>query len=776
VGSARAQLRITGTVQGVGYRPFVYRHAVELGLSGYVLNDSSGVLVDVEGPPDSVAELTRRLAAGAPPLARVESITTTTLPASGTAGRFQIVESSSNNQAAVPVSVDTATCDDCLREMNDPTDRRFGYPFINCTNCGPRYTIVRSVPYDRPATTMAAFTMCPACQGEYEDPSDRRFHAQPNACADCGPRLELIGAAGSRQAVAGKALDLAVGRLLAGEVLAIKGLGGYHLAVDATNETAVGTLRQRKARDERPFALMATLPQAHSLCELDDAAVAALTSYRRPIVLASKRRSAGGGAGALEATDLGGGALATGVAAGVAPSLPELGIMLAYTPLHHLLLARTGRPLVMTSGNLADDPIAYDDADARRRLGPLVDGILTHERQIHIRCDDSVVRSSAAGVQMVRRSRGFSPEPMALPSPARRQVLAVGAQSKNTVSVAKAGFVATSHHIGDLEHLAAYRSFVEATHHLTHLYGIEPDVIAHDLHPEYLSTKHALDTGLPSVAIQHHHAHVASCLLEHGHTRPVLGVAFDGLGYGPDETLWGGEWLLTDLTGYQRVGHLRTARLPGGAAAIREPWRMAVAWVHEAAGHDAAARLGLDERSPAVLALVERGRALRTSSMGRLFDAVAALLGIRLSVSYEGQAAIELEALARQVPAGVAAPYPIELHWDEMPVLDPAPLLDDLLRDLQRGVDRAQIAAAFHEGIGAGAAEMTERLAGRHDMDTVALSGGVFQNARLTDILTSRLSTAGLRVLTHRHLPANDGGISAGQAAIAATMPDAHAL
>jgi len=739
-------------VQGVGYRPFVYRHAVELGLSGYVLNDSSGVLVDVEGPADSVIELSRRLSAGGPPLARVESVTTTTLPATGSAEGFRIVESASNGSASVPVSVDTATCEDCLHEMNDPANRRYAYPFINCTNCGPRYTIVLSVPYDRPATTMAAFTMCPACQAEYDDPSDRRFHAQPNACPDCGPLLELTSGTGGREAEGAEALQLAAVKLLAGEVLAIKGLGGYHLAADATNEAAVGTLRSRKSRDEKPFALMATLAQALELCELDDDALEGLTSHRRPIVLAAKNRGAG-------------------VAAGVAAGLPELGVMLAYTPLHHLLLARTGRPLVMTSGNLTDDPIAYDDSDARERLGPLVDGILTHDRRIHIRCDDSVVRSSGAGVQMVRRSRGFSPEPMALPSPAHRQVLAVGAELKNTVSVAKSSLVATSHHIGDLEHLAAYESFVEATRHMTRLYGIEPDVIAHDLHPEYLSTKHALETDLPTVPIQHHHAHVASCLLDHGRSAPVLGLAFDGIGYGPDGTLWGGEWLLADMTGYRRVGHLRTAGLPGGAASIREPWRMAVAWVHEVAGHDAAAARHLDERAASVLALVERGRLLRTSSMGRLFDAVAALLGIRLSVSYEGQAAIELEALARQVPAGEAAPYPMDVLDDDTLVLDPAPLLAAVLADLDRGVDRARVAASFHEGIGAGAAEMTERLAGHHDMDTVALSGGVFQNVRLTEILTAQLTTAGLRVLAHRHLPPNDGGISAGQAAIAALMP-----
>jgi hydrogenase maturation protein HypF len=642
--------------------------------------------------------------------------------------------------------------------MADPGDRRYEYPFINCTNCGPRYTIVRRVPYDRPLTTMASFTMCEACQEEYDDPADRRFHAQPNACPACGPRLVFCEPAGTVRAEAGEALEQAAAALRDGAVLAVKGVGGFHLATDATDEAAVAGLRRRKARDDKPFALMvADLAAALALCELDGAAAAALTSQRRPIVLAPRRPGAE-------------------VAPKVAPGLPELGVMLPSAPLHHLLLARVGRPLVMTSGNLSDEPIAYGDADAFERLGPLVDGVLTHDRAIHIRCDDSVVRAAGSGgrLQMVRRSRGYAPEPLRLEGGARRQVLAVGAELKNTVAVAKGPSIIASHHIGDLEHLATYRSFLQATEHLCHLFGVEPEVVAHDLHPEYLSTKFALDLdtdrGVELHPVQHHHAHIASCLAEHGHTSPVLGLAFDGLGFGPDGTLWGGEFLVADLDGYRRVGHLRPVALPGGAAAIREPWRMGVAWACQALGDDAAEREGraLDPRWEAVLRLAQAG-ALMTTSAGRLFDAVAALLGVRGKVTYEGQAAIELEARARTVPAEEAPLYPTKVgrqggQW----TLDPAPLVATVMVERDRGVPVPVVAAGFHAGLARGAVTLAAQLAGAEGLDTVALSGGVFQNARLTALVAEPLRAAGLQVLVHRHVPPNDGGISIGQAAIAA--------
>ncbi len=751
----RSRLRVTGTVQGVGYRPFVYRHAVELGLAGYVLNDSAGVLVDVEGEPERIAELARRLVDDAPPLARVAGVTEEAVPPSGVAG-FRIVESETGAAPDVPVSIDSATCVDCLAEVDDPGDRRRGYPFTNCTNCGPRYTIVLSVPYDRPATTMAGFTMCPACQAEYDDPADRRFHAQPNACPRCGPQLTWRDSTGSLQSEGDDALAAAVDSLRAGDVVAIKGIGGFHLAVDATNPAAVAELRRRKARDDKPFAVMVPdAGAAAAVCVLGSESIALLTSARRPIVLAPKRPG-------------------HGVDDAVAPGLPELGLMLPYSPLHHLLMAGVGRPLVMTSGNLSDDPIAHEDGDAVARLGPMVDGLLTHDRPIHIRCDDSVVRAGPRRHQVLRRSRGYAPEPIPLPFVAARPVLAVGAELKSTVSVAKGRIVVPSHHIGDLEHLATHRSFVQALDHLSRLYGVEPGVVAHDLHPEYLSTKLALDLGLPTVGVQHHHAHVAACMVEHGRTEPVLALAFDGLGFGPDGTLWGGELMVADLTGYERLGHLATVPMPGGVAAIREPWRMAAAWLAATAGRSAVAA-ALPDVDPdlreAVLDLAESGLSPQTSSMGRLFDAVAVLLGGRRRVSYEAQAAIELEALARTVDRSIAPVHETDLVVSEVDgrfVLDPGPLLTRLVTERARGVAPALLAAGFHEDVGRASAALAARLARARRLEAVALTGGVFQNLRLTDVVEDVLTDAGLTVLVHQALPPNDGAISVGQAAIAA--------
>ncbi len=765
-------IRVRGTVQGVGFRPFVYRHAVALGLLGTVRNDSAGVLIEAQGTLGALSELRRRLSAQPPPLARVTAVEVELRRPTACATAFRIVDSVEEGSPTVPVSVDTATCAECLAEVDDPADRRFEYPFTNCTNCGPRYTIVVSVPYDRPATTMAGFVMCPACQAEYDDPADRRFHAQPNACPACGPQLSYLDPSGTP--VDGAALSLAVEALRDGRILAVKGIGGYHLATDATNGTAVAELRRRKHRDDKPFALMvADVAAARELCQLTPEAQAALSSPRRPIVLAP-------------------GVSPSPLAPTVAPGLAELGVMLAYSPLHHLLLAGAGRPLVMTSGNLSDDPIAHRDDDAVRRLGSLVDGLVTHDRPIHIRCDDSVLRSTDRGLQVVRRSRGYAPEPLSLPGEARRQVLAVGAELKSTVSVAKAAIVVASHHIGDLEHLATYESFLQATGHMCQLYGVVPEVVAHDLHPEYLSTKYALDLDLDPWPVQHHHAHVASCLVEHGHTDKVLGIAFDGFGMGPDGTLWGGEMLVCDLSGFERVGHLRSVVVPGGSAAVREPWRMALAWAHAGLGADVAAELGpgLDARWEAVLGVIEAGQGMATTSAGRLFDAASALLGVRRKVTYEGQAAIELEALARRVPRSAAPCYPVEVRsggdaertlghgglsraattqgTEPTAVLDPAPLLGAVVDDIRRGVEPAVVAAGFHEGLGRGVATLAARLAGARSLDTVALSGGVFQNARLSAIVEDGLVAAGLKVLVHCLVPPNDGGISVGQAAIAA--------
>ncbi|HZQ58106.1 MAG TPA: carbamoyltransferase HypF [Acidimicrobiales bacterium] len=745
---SRRRVRVTGTVQGVGFRPFVYREATALSLSGYVRNDSAGVLIEVQGRPDDIAELCRRLVESPPPLARVESVEAVVVPPAAGDARFVIDASVDDGAANAPVSVDTATCEDCLREVDDPRDRRYGYAFTNCTNCGPRFTIVRSVPYDRPATTMAAFRMCAECEREYHDPGDRRFHAQPNACPACGPRLLFVSPGGDELAAGDGALAAAADALRGGSIIAIKGLGGYHLAVDAGNGWAVAELRRRKQRDDKPFALMAgDAAAAAALVELDDEAVAVLTSPRRPIVLAPRRPGAT-------------------VASGVAPGLPERGVMLPYTAMHHLLVRSVGRPLVVTSGNRSDEPIAHEDDDAVDRLGPIADALLMHDRAIHIRCDDSIVRAGGAAPQVLRRSRGYAPEPIALPFTAGRAVLAVGAELKSTIAVTKGTTVVASHHIGDLEHLPAYRAFLQAVEHLPRLYGVVPEAVAHDLHPEYLSTKFAAELDLPAIGVQHHHAHAAACLVDHGRDGRVLALAFDGHGYGPDGTLWGGEFLLADFEACERVGHLAPVPLLGGSAAVREPWRMAAVWLRHAAG-DAAAidRVGrLDRR---VGALLGTGPGTATTSMGRLFDAAAALVVGRARASYEGQAAIELEALARTVPLGGAPALPFEERREGgCLVLDPAPVLRALLA--AEGGPAA--AAMFHESVGHAAARGAATLAAAHGVGTVALTGGVFQNARLSAIVARALDAQGLEVLVHRRVPPNDGGISIGQAAVAAAQ------
>jgi hydrogenase maturation protein HypF len=761
---ARTFVRVSGTVQGVGFRPFVYRHATELGLRGTVGNDTDGVLVDVEGEPGAVAELVRRIREEPPPLARVTAVAVHDVDEPSGATAFTIVASRDRGLPAVAVGVDVAACKACLAEVDDPSNRRYRYPFTNCTSCGPRYTIVESVPYDRAATTMAAFTMCARCQAEYDDPADRRFHAQPNACGDCGPSLAWLDPSGAVRARGEAALLAAVAALRGGRIVALKGVGGYHLAVDAGDTGAVAELRHRKARDDKPFAVMVRDEAvAARLCDLDATARAALASPRRPIVLAPARAGAP-------------------VAPGVAPGLPELGLLLPYSPLHHLLLAGVDRPLVMTSGNHSDEPIAHDDDDAIARLGPLADGLLTHDRRIHIRCDDSVARVHQGHLTLLRRSRGYAPEPLCLPVPAPRPVLAVGAELKSTVAVARGATVVASHHIGDLEHLASWRSFEQAVDHLCALYRMNPEVVAHDLHPEYLSTKFAQELDLPTEPVQHHHAHVAACLVEHRRVTPVVALAFDGLGYGPDGTLWGGEVLVADLRDATRAGHLRAVGMPGGVAAIREPWRMAVAWLAAAGqGVDAdalAASFGVPAgRASAVLELAAHARTPVTSSAGRLFDAVAALLTGRTHARYEAQAAIELEAAARTVPREEAPHYAGSVEVSRaagVAVLDPSPLVAGLAADRVAGVPVPLAAAGFHEALGRAAAALAAEVAAEHGIDAVACTGGVFQNARFTEVVAEELVRCGLTVLLHGEVPPNDGGISLGQAAVAAARDAAR--
>ncbi|MFI6741719.1 carbamoyltransferase HypF [Nonomuraea sp. NPDC050451] len=736
------RVRVEGVVQGVGFRPFVHGLATRLGLAGRVGNDAHGVFVELEGGRGQIAEFLVRLERDAPPLAAIERVTVASRTVRAD-GRFEIVASDPSGASRTLVSPDIATCADCLAELADPADRRYRYPFVNCVNCGPRLTIVRAMPYDRPLTTMAGFAMCEGCLAEYHDPADRRFHAQPICCPACGPTLGLVGAAGDP-------LAGAVEVLRQGGVLAVKGLGGYHLSVPAGDEGAAAELRRRKQREDKPFAVMvADLAAARRLCEVDEAGAALLTDRARPVVLLPRLPDAA-------------------VAGAVAPGSRQLGLMLPYTPLHHLLLADVGAPIVLTSGNRSDEPIAYDDRDALERLGGIADAFLTHDRPIHLRADDSVVRPFRGKGMAVRRSRGHAPRPFTLAGEAPRPILGCGAELKNTFCLAKGRHAFVSPHIGDLEDYETFRSYVEGIEHFAALFDVRPEVVAHDLHPEYLSTKHAL--GLPDVelvAVQHHHAHIAACLADNGEHGPVIGVAFDGLGYGLDGTLWGGEFLLADLVTFERAGHLAPVPMPGGSAAIRQPWRMAAAYLDgDDEGLAVARRNG--QRWRQVSALARRGgqAAPLTSSAGRLFDAVAALLGVRDAITYEGQAAIELEQLA---DPGERGGYPAAVSRDGgVLVVAGSDLVRAAVADLAAGVGVPVISARFHNGVGDLIVRCCRMLRDGTGLTTVALSGGVFQNLLLLRRTVDRLGGAGFRVLTHSGVPANDGGISLGQVAVAA--------
>lgn len=700
---------MAGVVQGVGFRPFVYGLARREGLSGFVLNDGNGVVIEVEGSPVRLDAFVDAIRSEAPALARVDSIVAEHLAPRGETG-FTIAASTAAGGGAV-VPPDVATCDACLRELFDPQDRRFRYPFVNCTQCGPRFTIVVRVPYDRPNTTMAGFPMCVDCRREYEDPADRRFHAEPIACPVCGPRLSLP-------------LEEAGRLLVGGAILAVKGLGGWHLACDAANEEAVGRLRARKHREDKPFALMSDVPDR--LGDVGEAERALLEAPARPIVLLRRRAEAA-------------------VAPSVAPGSPWLGVMLPYTPLHHLLVAEVGRVLVLTSGNRSDEPIAVEDDEAHERLGGIADAFLGHDRPIHRRCEDSVVRATFP----VRRSRGHVPSALRLPVEARAPLVAAGAELKATFCVARGREAFLSPHLGDLDTEAAYRAFVSDLELYLAMLGVQPEAIAHDLHPEYLSTKWAVEQETALVGVQHHHAHAAACLAEHGEEGPALALVFDGTGFGTDGTLWGGELLRCDLREFERLMHLEPVPLPGGAAAIREPWRVAAVQLERAG------RPVPWERWEEVRASL-RINAPLSSGMGRLFDAVAAVLGVRETVTYEGQAAIELEQLAGEARA---RPYPWRFGAG-------AALVAAVHDDRAAGRPAAEVAAAFHETIALAAAEACAEAG---DPRTVVLSGGTFQNLRLLAATDRRLRELGFRVITHRQVPPNDGGISYGQAAVAAT-------
>ena len=760
----RRGIRVRGTVQGVGFRPTVCRFAAALDLGGFVRNDEHGVLIEIEGRADAVDRFVAELPRAAPPVARIVSLETMPLAPLGER-EFRIVPSAGAAAAAAaapaptpPVTAsipaDLAPCADCLRELEDPADRRYRYPFINCTACGPRFTIVRSVPYDRPRTTMASFALCDACRAEYQDPWDRRFHAEPNACPACGPQLRLVGVAGAAERAGDEALVEAARALSSGLIVAVKGAGGFLLAADATDARAVARLRARKRRPHKPLAVMArSLEALERIVVLDAPARVALVSGARPIVLAPARTDGD----------------PTGIAAGVAPGLPELGVFLPSTPLQHLLLGDGPPYLVMTSGNLSEEPIARDNDEALARLSGVADAFLVHDRDIHTRADDSVVRVVAGQARAVRRARGLVPEALALPV-AGPLVLGVGAELKSTVCLTRGAEAILSQHLGDLEDAGTYAFFEETMVKLVQLAGARPEVVAHDLHPGYRSTRWARGAGLPCVAVQHHHAHVASCLVEHGRTGPVIGVAFDGTGLGPDGTLWGGEILLADLEGFVRLGHLRALPLLGGEAAIRSPWRLAAAALFEA-GEDIDLLAGINHsRTEALRQLWARPHlSPRANGAGRWFDAVAALCGLRAEVSYEGQAAMELEAAAAGAGAG-GEPYAFALDGagDGAPfVIDLLPAVRAVARDLRARAAVPEIAARFHRTVAEAIAAACCRAYERGAPDTVVLSGGCFQNRRLTELAREELRRAGFEVLLHRRVPCNDGGLALGQAAIA---------
>jgi hydrogenase maturation protein HypF len=739
----RLRLEVSGAVQGVGFRPFVYRLATDLALAGFVVNDSRGVFIEVEGIRATLQEFARRLESERPEHSVVLHQRLTWLGATGEE-TFAIRHSDESGDKTVLVLPDLATCPDCRAEIARAGDRRHGYPFTNCTHCGPRFSIIERLPYDRPHTTMKRFTMCASCQREYDSPEDRRFHAQPNACPVCGPSLELWDATGAARAVGHAALVAAGKALGSGQVLAVKGLGGFHLVVDATSETAVATLRARKRRPAKPLAVMAhDLERARELVEVSEQAAAALTSPRAPIVLLPARTP-------------------SPLAGNVAPEAQTLGIMLPYTPLHQLLLAEIDFPVVATSGNLSEEPICTEEQEARRRLESIADLLLVHDRPIHRHVDDSVMWELCGEVRPLRRARGLAPLPVVvrdrLPT-----LLAVGAHLKNTIALSVGEHVFISQHIGDLETLPSQEAFERTIGDLLALYEAEPVAIAHDLHPDYVSTRWAKQSGLPCIPVQHHHAHLAAVLADNGVDEESLGVIWDGAGLGADGVTWGGEMLLGSAAGFSRVAHFRPFRLAGGDAAVREPWRTALALLWEVFAEEAfaiAERIGLPvggARAPLQRMLESGLRSPWCTSAGRLFDGVAALAGIGHRVTYEGQAAVAFETLA---DTDTRRAYQFGLG-DES--LDWEPLVRAVLADLDRGTPVAAVASGFHNAL----VDLIAATAERTGCPRIALSGGCFQNRRLCEAVHARLSAAGFKVLMHRSTPPNDGGLSLGQIMVA---------
>ncbi len=746
------RISITGVVQGVGFRPWVFRLATLHGLTGRVRNLSSGVTIEAFGPPERLDAFLADLRATPPPAAEIHSLECAAIPFLPDAS-FTIAISESGDRRDVSIPPDLATCDACLAEIRDPANRRYGYAFTNCTNCGPRYTIACGVPYDRASTTMAGFTMCPACQREYDDPSDRRFHAQPNACPACGPRLTLADRYG-RKVDTADPLAASVTALLGGRILALKGLGGFHLACDATNSEAVRTLRVRKRRDEKPFAVMVPdLAAAESLAVLDDGERELLCSVERPIVLVQRRPG-------------------TMLCDEVAPGNPLVGLMLPYTPLHHLLLALADRPLVMTSGNLAEEPLAHRDAEALERLGDIADGFLLHDRPIESACDDSVARTIAGRPVVFRRSRGFVPRAIRVAPAFARPVLGCGALLKNTFCLARDDRAFLGPHIGDLENLETFESYERAIARLERFLDIEPEVVAHDLHPSYLSTRYAESrSGLIAIGVQHHHAHVASVMAEHGLKGPVLGVAYDGTGLGTDGTAWGGEVLLADYTRFQRLATWRAVPLAGGDTAIRQVWRQAYAALHDAFGGNVPVEeLALFSGIPAadiavVRQMIEKGvGVVPAHGIGRYFDAIGALGLARAQSRYEGQVALEWNLAADPVEQ---TRYDVAMgNSGGLITVDGRPMIRAVAADLLGHRPASLVSARFHNTIGWATVELVRQLLEAHGRLPVVLTGGCFQNARLAEFIARELRVD-VDVYLHGAVPPGDGGVSLGQVVIA---------
>ena len=746
----RLRIEVEGIVQGVGFRPFIFRLAATHGISGWVKNTSGGVIIEAEGEAAAVSSFLNDISAEAPPLAVITDLRSSEIDNFGDKD-FVILKSEAGENRA-QISPDCDVCDDCLRELYDPNDRRYLYPFINCTNCGPRYSIITGVPYDRPFTTMSVFPMCEECRREYEDPMDRRFHAQPVACPVCGPHLEMLDGDGGK--IEGDPLETAVRVLKEGGIIAVKGIGGYHLAVDACNDEAVRELRRRKQRDEKPFALMSPdLEAIASFARFDQMEKRLLSGPERPIVLLPK----------LEGNP---------IAPLVAPANGYFGVMLPGAPLHHLLLRNNFTALIMTSGNISDEPIVYRDEEARERLSGIADMFLSHNREIHTRSDDSVIRVFQGNPLFLRRSRGYVPRSIRLPA-TQRCVLALGAELKTAICLTREDRAFLSQHIGDLKNAATLQSLEETVSHLERILEIRPEVVAHDLHPDYLSSVFA--AGLKEVRlepVQHHHAHMASCMAENGLEGETLGVVYDGVGYGLDGTIWGGEFLLGDYRAFRRVGHFRTVAMPGGDAAVREPLRMALSYLHDVYGEALYGKpvpclSQVNDRDRQIfLKMLQRGiNSPLTSSCGRLFDAVSAMLDVRTRVSYEGQAAIELEALAEGADTDEVYPYSI-VSTNGNQILDMRPMIHGLIADIEISEPGAVIARRFHNTVAMATADLCVKIREATGVNRVVLSGGSFQNKLLTNGIYNGLSGEGFEVFTHRLAPPNDGGLSLGQAVI----------